>query len=519
MRNTFKDIVNKDNIDDMYFSFINRFLLADIVAQSEDTQDKISKEFADKKFNTLFSKLYNKELEYYGFDLYEEKLDICNALSNLEKCLDSISKNLTNLGKVQNCCYPRWEDLIVPTSNESEDDGENLEEDISKDVKFEFIPRKIKNETGTYEVSTLKIHTRIAFYAICLYFIQDSSFNETNFKEWMQFVWNIIENVKAHQSVEVMISQDKLLYKIYHESHRIMSWLCELDENNLPQVFNFVSDQMKEEIEKAKQKKNTEFIQKINKAENYAFFHGAIRFLFHDEQNNLDWNNFDKRFENAKRYFNNDGTKINKYELLKKYISFFDNWNFHFESNFIFDSEKKTWRDNLLNINRRKPTELLLMGYNKRSESSFEDPYQRYVHNYLLNTDALITLGENIPGSTIKYKWWWGNSYVVHPYNCKAEWKIYYIHYRNELLTNIKGIAFVDENQEKWRKNGLCWNKNIYFRYKEHNFLWDEQNKIYLLKDDFSKTRKSHIEPDEPWVGAEHPRKFLEKLQELIDKQ
>ena len=86
-------------------------------------------------------------------------------------------------------------------------------------------------------------------------------------------------------------------------------------------------------------------------------------------------------------------------------------------------------------------------------------------------------------------------------------------------MTNIKDISFWDENQEKWRKNGLCWNKNIYFIYKEHNFLWDEQNKIYLLKDDFSKTEKSPIEPDKPWAGAEHPKKFLEQLQELINKE
>ena len=53
------------------------------------------------------------------------------------------------------------------------------------------------------------------------------------------------------------------------------------------------------------------------------------------------------------------------------------------------DSEKTTWIDNLLNPHRRYPTECLLMGKNFISSSLFEDPYKKYIQEYLISSNAV----------------------------------------------------------------------------------------------------------------------------------
>ena len=71
-------------------------------------------------------------------------------------------------------------------------------------------------------------------------------------------------------------------------------------ENNADVLMNnFKFDQLKEEIDKAKQINSLSSPDKetIIRAEQYAFFNGAIRFLYRNENGEEKWDGFAKKFE------------------------------------------------------------------------------------------------------------------------------------------------------------------------------------------------------------------------------
>ena len=137
---------------------------------------------------------------------------------------------------------------------------------------------------------------------------------------------------------------------------------------NLSDLDGFEKEQLREEIEKAKQildedgnfRKYEDTCKKkdgstyntweeiIIDAENYAFFKGAIRFLFRNSDGNLsdcDWKSFGDKFENARKYFSNEDCVSNDY--LRYYISLFDKEEYF--GKIYYDSKNDSWRDRMLN--------------------------------------------------------------------------------------------------------------------------------------------------------------------------
>ena len=80
---------------------------------------------------------------------------------------------------------------------------------------------------------------------------------------------------------------------------------------------------LKEEIAKANQIINggDEWKSKIIAAEKYAFFKGAIRFLFTDGEGNINWCDFDTKWSNAKSLIPLDKENRQTIELLIPFIA------------------------------------------------------------------------------------------------------------------------------------------------------------------------------------------------------
>ena len=76
----------------------------------------------------------------------------------------------------------------------------------------------------------------------------------------------------------------------------------------------------KEKAEKILEGENWE--QKIIEAENYSFFNGSIRFLFHDGECKTDWDQFDKKFEKAEELFKLEEDRI-KLETVERFFKYF----------------------------------------------------------------------------------------------------------------------------------------------------------------------------------------------------
>lgn len=515
-----------DYIDDMYFSFINRFLLVEICANSKESNEKIEDRIKeDEKY--LLKKINDNEFQYSGFEEYKKEFANTELLSSLRNLLDALSKNIQSLNDLQDICFPRWEDKYIKPEMNQNIHPKNLQ--LKNDSYIDFIPypRKKDGTEDEYEISELTLREQVAFYSICLYFLSSDEYNHDSFKNWMHFSWNIIDSVHTHWSIALMVALCKYFKKIQNHSHSIMVDLLDSDNNKDLFSYSSVVEQVYEEVEKARQIKTDEkgvWKKKLEEAENFGFFHGSIRFLYLDGDGNVDWDNFDKRYSNAQGYFDSTGIKksLNKYDILKKYISFFNDWEEHFWNDFIFDSEKTTWIENLLNPHRRYPTNCLLMGKNIITSSPFDEPYRKYIHEYLVSSDAVKSFDT---GSYFHYRKDWCTAtsslypgvFAIHPYNTKTSSKIYFMHYRNNLLTSIKGITLLDEENESRRANGVCRGKDVKFIYSDHYFRWGADNNVYLMKnEDEDYAKKVFFTGSAPW-DVDGSIKFTRKLQDLIN--
>lgn len=485
-----------DVIDDIYLAFINRFFLnyLMIVSDKTVTADEWENRLKEKADNSLGKKLYRDELSFDDFELYENETD-GEIIGELEKCLDSVSKNILNLAAIQNHYNPKWEDV---NRNPIKDKGNLI-------PQFYFIPKYYKTEENgrqVYKVNEITLQERIAFYAVCVY-LEEGDFEENSFVDWMRIVWNFIENVSSHYSVSLYVNELRQIHKLKEHSHDIVSFLRSVDCNNSIFTLDAIKEQVKEEIVKAKKiakpteteegkvvQIDEEWKGKILGAENALFFRGAIRFLYRDENGAEDWEKFEDKLRQAKEFFTKDGEAKGDIILLRTFISLFSDWENHFKE-INFDNQKDTWRRNLLNANLQKPVAELLNGSSCdfiTFTSTFEDPYYRYIQDYIVKTTMLNTLVE---GCYLHYRGdWCGGVWALHPYNAKAEWKIYFLHSRNELLCSNNEITFFDENMNSLRGNKICWGKSIRFTYNEREFMWTNENKIHLMSKDGSTINK-----------------------------
>ena len=520
MDNAWTDIFWKyrtenDVIDDIYLAFINRFLLNHlIVTDNAVSAEKWETRLQEKAAKNLGKKLYRDELSFDDFELYENEID-GKKVNALESCLDCVSKNITHLETIQKLCNPQWEDV---NRNPIKDKGNLI-------PQFYFIPKYYKTQENgrqVYRVNDITLQERIAFYAVCVY-LEQGDFEEESFKDWMRIVWNFIENINSHYSVSVFVNELRQINKLKQYSHNIVSFLSSVDCNDSIFIFDAIKEQVQEEIVKAtKIHSDAKWKSKIIDAENALFFRGAIRFLYRDENADENWGKFDDKFALTKNYFTKDGEATGNTNLLRTFISLFDDWDNHFRE-ILFDNQKDTWRYNLLNANLQKPVALLLNGavcdfnnYSSRFNAS-EKPYEFYIQNYIVTTTMLNTLVE---GCYLHHRGDWCNGvWALHPYNTKAEWKIYYLHFRNELLCSHKEISFYDGTMNSLRKNKICWGKNIRFMYEDREFIWTNKNKIHLMfKNGSGIIKNTFFDGCDPYEKMNW-KKFKKELDDLVQNK
>jgi hypothetical protein len=134
-------------------------------------------------------------------------------------------------------------------------------------------------------------------------------------RDAMRFAWNMAENYVTEYDTFVTYCKRAGEICVFKRDKNCTFYQT---ISSIEFVGN-TSDQMKEEVAKAKQilygaprsdGKTWEEI--IIEAENYAFFKGAIRFLFTKKDIGDDWEHFDTKWINAQEYFDKDGVKDGK---------------------------------------------------------------------------------------------------------------------------------------------------------------------------------------------------------------
>lgn len=298
MDTTWTDIFWKsrstDNrIDEIYFSFLNRFFLNELICLKDNGEYLIKAEDIEK--NSVFTYLYGNKgddtkIEYVGLEKY------CFKESNLPKIyFENLNKSLDGLMNVnipQQSFIPKW--------------GEK---------KFFYIP-----QYDGESISTLGQKERIVFLAVSRYF-QSGNYKETSFKQWMRVVWNIVENGSI-DTISAMIGVMRLIDELSIHSHDIYTYLAN-DNNKINS--NAAIVQVAEERAKAKQiLKNVFSETEIIDAESHPLLKGCISAIFeNDDCCSVPYGqSIQDRIELLKSLWNKDNDK--DYTFVKVLISYYD---------------------------------------------------------------------------------------------------------------------------------------------------------------------------------------------------
>ena len=512
-------------IDEIYFAFINRYFLQELTcAKKEDNTDLYSANELEEN-NSTFNYLYgnksnDSQLQYSGLDKYlftketEEKSIPLSFFKSFRNLLNNFYKSAKNCNL--NNYFPAW-----------------------VDSKFEFIPKY--EEAGN--ITTLGQRERIVFLAVCRYF-EKGDFDETSFRQWMRVVWNIVEN-SGIETIPAMIGAMRLIDELSEGADDIYNFLS---NSQLQVKSNFAKDQVAEEIAKANQILNggqrsdgKSWEEIIIEAEKYAFFKGAIRFLFTDGNGNIIWADFDTKWGNAQKYFDENGVKEvyreNAY-MLRYYISQFKEWWMF--SDFPYDNETSTWKSKLIS-NRFAANHMVLKQMPKDSDlhnlSNFVASLEKYDDGY---EDLQNNVQNDLVKTTILFeasKWrsklnWRYNTYCLYPYYNRTESKVYVIgNHRNQILSSLCDKEQINDAGERrfGDNNNFFWGWDIQFKYQDKCFQWHREGYVRMIEDlencePFVKD-ESKDAPEEKWYCfwptqemASNTSLFIKGLKELIEQ-
>ena len=332
-------------------------------------------------------------------------------------------------------------------------------------------------------------------------------------KDAMRFAWNMAENYVTEYDTFVTYCKRAREIGIYKRKNNLSFYQAlssiKFDGNT--------SDQMEEEIAKAKQiidengalRKYNGFCKKadgsnyqtreeiIIEAENYAFFKGAIRFLFTKKDIGDDWGHFDTKWINAQEYFDKDGVKDGKEKfksnalLMKSLLANCDNfWGkiwWHFE----FSNDAIQWKRILLSNNWRNAVDTIMYTEvtTKTTKKSIESIIEPLIKN-IVDDGLMDYICNNMSGARIRS--------TYHSYH--AIWQSGYPKYQvvlNPVLSklNEKGIiVYKDISTIENCKYYSCQEYNLDFKYnfgeKTYYFRWlgnpnETQCDVYLMEEEW----------------------------------
>lgn len=529
-------IFKANQIDEIYFSFLNRFFWNELFIAKE-VKDGVSgfvldigkgDESSTQENNNSSYKYLNDSDNSKDYDIriaYNMGLDVYKYyhgliprefFEKLEKTLDNVSKYLENKYTIPMCT---WDD------------------------SFRFIPEYVKNDSGDnieisnnssdiiLKVTALTQVQRIAFFAICKYF-QEGEGDEKTLKRWMRVVWNLISSdgpdgrpqIRSTQAMRTAIDFIGGL-----NSHMVYESLKEKDlvENDKLSDFN---NRRNEEIIKAEKilrfetrsdGKSWEDV--ITEAEESAFFKGRIRFLFMNEYGIPVWDDFDRKYKNAKKYFDKSGViDIYKIQITKALIMQCDDWDKQVYNKQIFNTNSTVWNGILSSPDYYRPIHNILIEDNLSDvpHVEFNEPYNRFIKKELLPYENMV-----ISNPLGRFRWKHNERLGYYkPYGKDAiafDWDNFQ---RNSIMTELCDSRLISTEQ---RIGKTCFYDgwDIDFVYKKKVFRWcSNNNYIYLMMegDYCPKDSNGGLEEEKFYCfnAAQHDaRTIVSSMESILEEQ
>lgn len=458
-------------IDRAFFAFINRFVANEICLSDNFKVDDVENEYT-KAFNKLYgaglgskSTANDTLVKYEGFENY--KILTLDNLSKMNHLFNFLKANADIIKEIEEA-FPK-----------SDDDGEEVESS-----EYSFIPKYNKDKNLELIATTQK--ERIYFLAICLFIEKCKNFDKTEYEKWMRVVRNLTENAGI-DSVSAMVSCMKLINELSTIlDGDVYGGLAAINSNKQDTK---LYQQLEEEIEKAK--KITEdklFEDKIKNAEQFAFFNGTIRFLFHNDKGNVDWVNFNTKFSNAQKLFNTGNNSVG-YETIEKFLKLFNGWD-DIEGKYLFTSigyhpRKSCWKRNILcDESLKEKVHQFLM--NGSTSANKDKTYQEFLDSGFI--EKIVEKGEND-----KYRYTSTYINAIHKDYSSTEC-VYFYDGRKDKCKDIKNlvdngtISIIDDRFNEFCKS-YYWGMYVAFKYCNVEYRWYKQyggdeDRIYKYVDD-----------------------------------
>ena len=457
---TFWDKEHPEKYDESITKFIVRFLSGYWVAYGDKDEEQEQK-FADE-IKSLNSK--DSYADFIPFEPIKKVLD-------LEKAFSALAYAMTTVPKIE----PYWTNDTIKVSDQSE---------------YKFLA------------------------VVFTYVLFDGD------KDAMRFAWNMSENyVTGYDTFAAYCKRAKEIHDKF-EPNKDNAFYKILSGNGIANP----SDQFKEEIAKAKQildengtlRRYNGSCQKadgsnyqtweeiIIEAEKYAFFKGAIRFLFTDEKgdvNDQSWQAFDTKWPNARKYFSKEGEVNPDYQidrvLFKKLLKSISDFNSLYE--FYYDDSLDNWRSYiLLNDKLAKCVDKLLTEAPEEKRDNWDNS-QRRVFEDLTQKDILLHIEK---GFELDIR----NGFYLLTMKGRGngqDWKRYFIGVeRNSILSKLYGGDIREEaggnkiySSQKINYCGFFWGEHINFKYNNHFFQWygapnEKELDVYLMENEWADYKK-----------------------------
>ena len=441
-----------------FMNFINEYTYLQLKLKSGSDIANNYKEFTDAKVKGELT-----DVPFISFDKYNGAFE-GDCLKYFEKSLDWICQNYENIKLIDNKIR-------------------------FSDSRF-FIDAIIKDNNPNF-THRAKLFAVFKYAELTGYDQIDTELYE----KWTRVFRNLVANTDIDGSNIGGIC--KAINKI--DNSDIYGYL-----SNGGEISAFAKDQVAEEIAKAKQilygaprsdGKSWEEI--IIEAENYAFFKGAIRFLFTQKDIGDDFEYFDTKWINAQEYFDKDGVKDGKEKfksnalLMKSLLANCDDFWKNIWGHFEFSSDADRWKRVLTSGNWRNAVDAI-MGTGVTTETtrkSIDAISEPYIKNIV--DDGLMNYVCNEMSGA------WIRTY----HNFHAIWQSGYPAYRivlNPILAELKcddRIDYSNENSIPNCRYYKCKNHNVNFKYNNHFFqLMGNPNEkeldIYLMENDWTVNKK-----------------------------
>lgn len=545
-----------NTVDEAYFAFVNRFFFVKVcldktddvnwlVPYDKENSNGSYKYLNDSRDGSDFDrKIAYTSLEPYKFHNGEIPLSV---LQDLKKTLDAFCDFMNSCK--DNIKSPNE---LIP---QCEWDRGNRE--------FKFVPeyiadaKPLKDNSGNEirEITVLSQPQRVVFFAICRFFSEvptqiDMYESRKRLKRWLRVVWNLVsvQDLDGRQYIRTFSAMRSAMSFISNiDSQDVYGCLAKMNVavKEHPTTFD---QQFEEEVNKARKilkpvtTDEGDWEQKIIDAESAGFFRGAIRFLFTDGNGKVDWDEFDTKYLNAKKYFDQKGVSQafrKNALLLRAFLARIGESNL--TEKFWFGNGADFWRNQvLLNAEFNSiVSELLLTDIT--SDNAIPNNTPAWIADDTLLSDAIGKDNDTNGQWHIITDWFrrCSDDKTLTRYSNRIKGNVNYPWQIIPLCNLLRNQLLVGLESEQRR--GKCyfigWTSNINFRYNGQWFQWygapdDGEFDIYLLKNDWerdSNPDEQHLEdPDKQGDertyycfkvdAAEKIDSFKNKLNDLIKR-